>query len=312
MPILNNSTFPVRHAVAFMACLCAISCQHWHTMTFADKLGNAIDRNDSLLCVGLDPDLDKMPRYLFERDDIRFPIFEFNRRIIDATADQVCAFKPQAAFYAALGEEGDIQLKTTIQYIRETQPDVAIILDVKRGDIGNTARAYATEAFERYGVDAMTASPYMGGDTLEPLLANPNHGVFVLCRTSNEGSGDFQMLDLASGGKLYEEVARRATSWNGNDNVGLVMGATYPEELRTIREIVGDDIPFLVPGIGAQGGSVEDVLTNGQNGKGRGLVINASRSIIYAGDGEDFNAEARRAAMNLRSQINCWRKYPAA
>ncbi len=270
-------------------------------MTFIEKLNAIWERNDSLVCVGLDPDLQKIPAHLRDSEN---PLFEFNRAIIDQTADAVCAFKPQIAYYAAAGLERDLEL--TIAHIHENHPGVPVILDAKRGDIGSTAEMYVREAFDRYGADAVTVNPYMGTDTLEPFLSRSDKGVIILCRTSNPGAVDIQ--DLKSGGKtLYEIIAHKAArDWNGNGNVLLVVGATYPDELRQIRTIVGD-MPLLVPGIGAQGGDVERAVASGKNGAGTGMIVNSSRGIIYASGGEDFAEAARAKATQLKGEINKYR-----
>jgi orotidine-5'-phosphate decarboxylase len=270
-------------------------------MKFTKKLEEAWRVQNSLLCVGLDPDLAKIPAHL---RDAHAPLFEFNRAIIDATAEFACAFKPQIAYYAAAGAED--QLAATIDYIHTQHPQLPVILDAKRGDIGATATMYAKEAFDRYDADAVTVNPYMGGDTLEPFLERAGKGVVILCRTSNPGGGDFQNL-ASNGQKLYQAVAQRAAAdWNRNGNVLLVVGATYPQELAEVRAIVGD-MPLLVPGIGAQGGSVELSVNSGKTRNGAGLVINSSRGIIYAGKDTDFANAAAAAARQLRDEINRYR-----
>lgn len=264
-------------------------------------LDRAIDRHDSWVCVGLDPEPDRLPVVLRHRSQA---ILEFNRAIIDATADLVCAYKPQIAHYAAVGAED--QLLETIRYIRERAPGVPVILDSKRGDIGSTAEKYAREAFERFGADAVTVNPYLGRDAAEPFLAHTDKGIVVLCRTSNAGAREFQDLEIG-GRKLYEIVAERvAREWNEHGNCLLVVGATYPEELAAIRACTGE-MTFLVPGVGAQGGDVERVVRQGRNARGRGLIVNSSRGILYAGSGEDFAAAARRATLELRATINAAR-----
>jgi orotidine-5'-phosphate decarboxylase len=268
---------------------------------FIARLYAAARRNDSLVCVGLDPELEKIPESLRSTPA---PIFEFNRRIIDATAPFACCFKPQFAHYAALGVED--QLLATIGYIHEQHPGLPVILDSKRGDIGSTAARYAQESFERYGADAVTVNPYLGFDSIEPYLKWPGRGVIVLCRTSNPGARDFQ--DLESGGRrLYRHVAERvARDWNGGGQCLLVIGATYPEELAEIRAAVGT-MPFLVPGVGAQGGDVAAAVRAARTADGLGLVVNSSRGIIYAGSGVDFAAAAGAAARKLRDEINQYR-----
>ncbi len=268
--------------------------------SFAEKQMNIWQVNRSKVCVGLDPDLKKLPECVKK---YKHPVFEFNRALVEATGDLVCSYKPQFAYYAAYGLEDE--LKMTIDFIREKFPDVPVILDAKRGDIGATAQMYALEAFERYEADALTVNPYMGGDTLKPYLERTDKGVVVLCRTSNPGSSEFQSLVMENGRKLYEEVALRAEKeWNKAGNVLLVIGATYPEELGRIREMC-PELTFLVPGVGAQGGDVEQVVKRGsRKSDGEGLIINSSRQIIYASNGEDFAEAARKAAIELRDVIN--------
>ena len=254
--------------------------------------------SNSLLCVGLDPDLQRIPDGLGQGNQ---RIFGFNRLIIDATAEYACAFKPQIAHYSAVGAEKE--LAQTIDYIRQHYPDIPVILDAKRGDIGSTAARYAEEAFGRYNAHAVTVNPYLGGDTLAPFLEFEDRGVIILCRTSNPGSGDLQSLDV--GGKSVSElVAQMATEkWNRNNNISLVVGATYPEELAQIRGLVGD-MTLLVPGIGAQGGDLKRVLRAGLLENGLGLVINSSRAILYAGSGSGFEIAAARHAANTVDEIN--------
>lgn len=270
-------------------------------MDFIQALRQIWRNNHSLLCVGLDPDLQRIPRHLHS---LPYPLFEFCRAVVEATHDLVCAYKPQAAFFAAYGREED--LRKTIAYIHENHPGIPVILDAKRGDIGSTAALYAREAFDRYGADALTVNPYLGGEALAPFLERKDRGVIILCRTSNPGAGEIQ--DLECGGeKLYRLIARKAArEWNRNGNVALVVGATYPKELGEVREIVSD-MPLLVPGIGAQGGDIEETLTLGKTADGTGLIINASRAVIYAGTGKDFAQEARKTALALRDEINRYR-----
>ena len=271
-------------------------------MAFIQKLQAAWKDNDSLVCVGLDPDSARLPPHVASHPDA---IYEFCRDIVDATADLVCAFKPQFAHYAAAGATG--ALLKTIAHIRSHYPKIPVILDAKRGDIGSTAEMYAREAFDHYHADALTVVPYLGGDTLKPFTDRADRGVIVLCRTSNPGSGDLQSL-VVSGTPLYEIVADLAAhEWNGNGNVLLVVGATWPEELGAVRRIVGD-MPLLVPGIGAQGGDLEAVLKAGLDSKRTGLIISSSRDIIYAGDGKDYAAKARAATLKLRDAINGHRR----
>jgi orotidine-5'-phosphate decarboxylase len=250
--------------------------------------------------IGLDPDPTRLPAHLRDSEDA---IYAFCRAIVDATADLACAFKPQIAYFASSAAEE--QLAELITYIKATFPRVPVILDAKRGDIGPTAEHYAREVFERYGADAVTLSPFMGYDSIEPFLAYSDRGIFLLCRTSNPGGSDFQMLDVA-GAKLYEHVAQLATRWSRNQQLGLVVGATFPDELARVRSIVGD-LPLLVPGIGAQGGDVKASVEAGQTANGTGLVINSSRAILYAGHAEDFATQARRVAERTRDEINRYR-----
>ena len=275
--------------------------------SFIHRLQGSWARNDSLVCVGLDPEIERFPEHIAAHAS---PIFQFNKAIIDATADLVCAYKPQFAHYAAY--EAEDQLQRTIEYIHETYPDVPVILDSKRGDVGNTAERYANEAFERYGADAVTVNPYLGGDSLEPFLKHADRGVIILCRTSNPGARDLQDLTVdAAGRRLYHVVADLAAQqWNTRSNCLLVVGATYPQELAEVRRIVGD-MPLLVPGVGAQGGDVAAAVRSGQTAAGTGLIISSSRGILYASRGEDFASAARTATERLRSQINEHRLRPA-
>jgi orotidine-5'-phosphate decarboxylase len=270
---------------------------------FIEMLARSWERSNSLVCVGLDPEIERFPRHIAAQPS---PIFQFNKAIIDATADLVCAYKPQFAHYAAY--EAEDQLERTIEYIHRSYPGIPVILDSKRGDVGNTAERYAIEAFERYGADAVTVNPYLGGDSLEPFLKHTDKGVIILCRTSNPGGRDLQDLEV-NGRKLYQVIADLAArQWNSRGNCLLVVGATYPRELAEVREIVGT-MPFLVPGVGAQGGDVAAAVSSGQTADGTGLIISSSRGILYAGsDGETgappFTAAARAAAQTLRDQIN--------
>lgn len=268
---------------------------------FVARVESASDRTNSLVCVGLDPEPEKFPAALHAATK---PIFEFNRQIIDATADYACCYKPQFAHYAALAAED--QLQSTIAYIHERYPHLPVILDSKRGDIGSTATKYAQEAFERYGADAVTVNPYLGSDSIEPYLRYRDKGVIILCRTSNPGARDFQDLE-SDGRKLYRRVAERvAQDWNSAGNCLLVVGATYPQELAEIRAVTGD-MTFLVPGIGAQGGDVAAAVRAGRTAAGKGLIVNSSRGILYASSGADFAAAARAATVKLRDEINLYR-----
>ena len=272
-------------------------------MTFTNKLANAIRQHDSLLCVGLDPDIARFPGVLQGRSDA---VFEFCRAIIDATAGYACAFKPQIAYFAALAAED--QLQAICDYLNQHYPDIPIVLDAKRGDIGATAEQYAREAFERYKADAVTVNPYMGFDSIEPYLQWNEKGVIVLCRTSNPGGSDLQSL-LVDGQSLYQHVARLvAQQWNRNGQCALVVGATFPQEIAEVRKIVGE-MPLLVPGIGAQGGDIEATVLAGQTRDGTGMMINSSRAILYAKqvDGEGFADAAARVARETRDAINAYR-----
>lgn len=256
-----------------------------------------------MLCVGLDPDVARLPSQLSGRPRA---IFEFCAAIVDATAELVCAFKPQIAYFAAA--RADDQLEALIDHIHTNHPGIPVILDGKRGDIGSTAELYAREAFERYHADAVTLSPYMGKDSIAPFIdyAEGTKGVILLCRTSNAGGSDLQFLDVG-GRKLYEVVAEMvAMQWNSRGNCALVVGATYPEELARVRSIVGE-MPLLVPGIGAQGGDIEATVRAGKTSSGTGLIINSSRAILYAANGPNFAAAARTAASETRDAINRFR-----
>ena len=275
-------------------------------MTFIEKLRTRWQQADSLLCVGLDPDPAKFPDAFVDDEDA---LFSFCRDIVDATAEFACAFKPQIAYFAA-HNGGEAALQRLIAHINATHPEVPVILDAKRGDIGSTAEQYAVEIFERYKADAITVNPYMGKDSVDPYLAYADKGVILLCRTSNPGGSDLQFLDVGTVGKpkkLYEHVAELvATKWNTTGQCALVVGATFPGEIARVREIVGD-LPLLVPGIGAQGGDVEATLNAGKTAVGTGLMINSSRAILYAGKDENYAAAARKAAIETRDLINRYR-----
>lgn len=275
-------------------------------MKFLENIEALMAKNKTLLCVGLDPDPRQIPKDFLQKAK---PFFEFNKVIIEATKNLVCAYKPQIAYYSAVGAEDE--LAETIRYIRKL--NIPVILDSKRGDIGDTAAMYAKEAFERYAADAVTVNPYMGGDTLLPFLKYAEKGVIVLCKTSNAGSGDLQDLQMfaapsatANSQCLYEIVAKKATQeWNQNQNVMLVVGATHADALQKIRGIVGD-MTLLVPGVGAQGGDLKAVLQAGLNSKRKGLIINSSRGILYAGSenvGESAQAAALKVVTEMRGSL---------
>ena len=272
-------------------------------MNFKQKLDHAWGSTGSLLTVGLDPDPARLPAELAGKPDA---IFQFCRAIVDATAPYACSFKPQIAYFAA--HRAEDQLEALCAHIRQRHPALPIVLDAKRGDIGSTAQQYAREAFERYQADCVTVSPYMGLDSVEPYLAWGDRGVFVLCRTSNAGGSDLQFLKTAAGVPLYLHVAGLvADVWNAQGQCGLVVGATYPDELAAVRARVGDAVPLLIPGIGAQGGDVNATVRNARNSQGTGMLINSSRAILYASQGEDWREAAAQAAQGLRDAINAAR-----
>ncbi len=264
-------------------------------MNFTEKLQTASNKNKSLLCVGLDPDPVLMPQ---------MDVVEWGRQIIEATKDLVCAYKPNFAFYEALGIEGLSKLEQTLHHIPANIP---VIADAKRGDIGNTARKYAHAIFDILGFDAATVSPYLGFDAIRPFADYADKGVFVLCHTSNESSADFQKLRCkidtsAKAIPLFEVVAKKAVEWNINQNIGLVAGATTPAPLKRIRELC-PYMPILIPGIGAQKGSLASAVRNGIDAKGQNIIITSSRQIIYASKGKDFSSAARFEASKLRTRI---------
>jgi orotidine-5'-phosphate decarboxylase len=262
-------------------------------MKFTDKLLNASRKNKSWLCIGLDPDPELMPEV---------DVLQFNKAIIEATSDLVCAYKPNLAFYEALGTEGLAILEKTVKYI---PGDIPVIGDAKRGDIGNTARAYARALFSVLGFDAATVNPYLGFDSIEPFINYQDKGVFILCRTSNKGASDFQ--DLSTNGlPLYEAVAQKAKEWNIHGNIGLVVGATYPEELKKVRSIC-PEMPLLIPGIGTQAGDLALAVRYGVDTRGEKAIINVSRQILYASKEKDFAQAARNIAEKIRHQINVYR-----
>ena len=271
------------------------------TLTFMQMLEKAQTKNQSMLCVGLDPEPSKFPKSFQNSSD---SIFEFCARIVDATHDLVLAFKPQIAYFAA--HKAEDQLERLVQHIKNVAPQIPIIMDAKRGDIGATSAQYAVEAFERYQADAVTLSPFMGFDSIEPYLKYENKGIFLLCRTSNKGGDDFQNLRLADkpgNPKLYEYIAELAQhKWNTNGQLGLVVGATYPQEIARVRAIA-PSLPLLIPGVGAQGGDARATVQAGKTALGH-VLINSSRAILYASSGSEFDAAARAAAIQTRDLLN--------
>jgi len=268
--------------------------------TFNQQLQSAWASQGSMLCVGFDPDPKRLPASFQGKPE---GIFEFCREIADATADLVCSFKPQFAYFAS--QRAEAQLEKLIGHLKDKYPHIPVILDSKRGDIGSTADHYALEAFERYGADAVTVNPYMGFDTIEPYLKHAGKGVIVLCRTSNPGGSDLQFLNVNSGEPLYLHVAKLASQkWNGSGQISLVVGATFPEEIAKVRAIVGD-MPLLIPGIGAQGGDIDATIKAGRilNTPGTGMIINSSRAILYASAGNDFAQAARDIAQSTRDAL---------
>ena len=273
-------------------------------MTFIDTLRTATTQNQSMLCVGLDPEPSRFPAHL--KGDAS-KIYDFCAAIVDATADLVCSFKPQIAYFAAYRAED--QLERLMEHMRRTAPQVPVILDAKRGDIGSTAQQYAKEAFERYGADAVTLSPFMGFDSIEPYLAYHGKGAFLLCRTSNPGGDDLQNQRLASieGQPLvYEHIAKLAQGpWNLNGQLGLVVGATYPQEIERVRSIA-PTLPLLIPGVGVQGGDAVATVRAGLRSDGP-IIVNSSRAVLYASQGADFGAAARAEALRTRAVLEAAR-----
>ena len=271
--------------------------------TYFDRLRVAAEEKDTLLCIGLDTEPDRLPDALRGRDVVD-GIVEFNRRIVDATHDLAAAYKPNLAFYEALGPAGMEALLRTRDLI---PPDVPVIGDAKRGDIDNTMRRYATALLDVYRFDCVTISPYLGRDAIEPVASRTDCGVYLLCRTSNPGSGEIADLEVKSPGgqslPLYLAIAERVRSWNSSGNLGLVVGATYPHELARVRE-VAPELPILLPGVGAQGGLLEESVAAGVDAQRGGLLVNASRQVLYASASDDFPAAARQAAQGVRDRIN--------
>ncbi len=269
-------------------------------MKFIEKLKNASQKNNSLLCVGLDTELEKIPKFLLGEKE---PIFAFNREIIGSTKDLVCAYKPNLAFYEAYGIKGLEALIDTCHYI---PAEIPIILDAKRGDIGNTSKMYAKAIFEEFEADGVTLSPYLGKDSLFPFLEYEDKGCFILCLTSNAGAKDFQLQEI-EGKPLYKIVAEKVKTWNKKGNCGLVVGATYPEQLKEIRDMA-EELPILIPGVGAQKGDAEKTVKYGTDKDGELAIINSSRGVIYASSEKDFAEATRREAERLRNEFNLYRE----
>lgn len=273
-------------------------------MRFLQKLNNAIKKNNSLLCVGLDPNLEKIPSFLSKKRD---PIFEFNKEIVNQTHNLVCAYKPNIAYYESHGAKGIVSLKKTVEYISKNYPDIPLICDAKRADIGSSSEQYAKSLFDYFNFDALTVNPYLGFDSIEPFLNYKNKGIIVLCRTSNPGASDFQDL-MIENEPLYIKIAKKVNQWNKKyKNCLMVVGATWPPQLLEVRKIA-PNMFFLIPGIGAQGGDLEKTLKNGLTKEKSGLIISLSRAIIYASSNADFASKARKEALSLKDLINEYRK----
>lgn len=272
---------------------------------FQQKYEKVLLKNNSLLCIGLDPEYEKIPFSLKVKPETA--IFEFNKAIIQATNGLVCAYKLNSAFYESQGDIGIKQLKDTCDLLKYSYPDILTILDAKRGDVGHTNEQYAKYAYDYLGVDAITLHPYLGKESLQPFLSIPNKGNIILCRTSNPGAGELQDM-VVDGQPLYQKIAlKAATEWNENKNCMLVVGATYPQEIADVRKIVGDSMIFLIPGIGAQQGDLIKVVKAGMNSKTDGMMISASRSIIHLSTDSDFFIKAKEAAEKLKNAINACR-----
>lgn len=265
-------------------------------MNAIEKYNQRVDRVNSLLCVGMDSDINRLPNGAAQT---QYPQRDFNYHIIDETVEYAAAYKFNIAFYEARGEQGIAELKASVQFLHDTYPDVLAICDAKRSDIGNTSAAYAQAIFDYLGFDAVTLNPYLGRTALQPFLEYEDKGCIILCRTSNQGSGEFQNL-LIDNTPMWQIVAQKVSNeWNDNNNCMLVIGANHPQELQQVRDIVGN-MTLLIPGIGAQGGDIQAVMQNGLNSKNKGLIISSSRGII-------FNANPKIAAQTLRDQINEFR-----
>lgn len=263
---------------------------------FINKLKTKWDQS-KFVCVGLDADFSRIPSFLKENLTVSEAIFNFNKSIIDQTAELVLAYKPQSSFYEAYGAEGLTALKKTVEYIQKNHHDIPLILDAKRGDIGSTNKGYVKAIFDDLGFDAVTVSPYLGKESLQPFLDQKEKGIIVLVKTSNPGAGEFQDL-IVDGKPLYQVIAEHVKSWNTNGNLAVVVGATYPEEMKAVRKIIGD-IPILVPGIGSQGGNLEAVLKNGLDSKKQGLIISSSRGIIFAPNPRETTLKLNQEIVNF-------------
>jgi orotidine-5'-phosphate decarboxylase len=276
-------------------------------VSFLTKLEHCWQR-DNFVCVGLDSDYDQLPTIITANQSVEDAMFLFNREIIDATHDLVCAYKPNAAFYEAQGDAGLRALTRTVTYIKEAYPHIPIILDAKRADIGSTNLGYIQAAFDKIGASAITVNPYLGKEALAPFLACKEKGIIVLVKTSNIGAGEFQDLPVGSSQEpLYQLIARHvAQNWNSNGNCALVVGATYPADLARVRVLIGD-MPILIPGIGAQGGEIAATVIAGKDSRGYGMIINSSRNIIFASNESHFAEAAREKAERLRTEINAAR-----
>lgn len=264
--------------------------------TFHQRLRSIWANSGSLVCVGLDPLVERLPAGISHDLD---GVLAFSKAIVTATAPHVAAFKPQAAHFGSLG--GEDVLAELIHWIHTTHPDRLVILDAKRGDIGSTAERYAVEVFDRFGADAVTVNPFLGDESIEPYLEYSDRGVIALCRTSNKGSDWLQLQPKDD--PLYLQIARRAVQWNRSGNIGLVVGATWPQEMEEVRRVIGD-IPVLVPGVGAQGGRIDAAVAAGADSRGEGLLISASRSILFASGGADFAEAAALEAERMKLEIN--------
>jgi len=270
------------------------------TSKFYSKLEMGWKKN-KFLCIGLDSDYEKIPKSIKGKPDVR--IFKFNKAIIDKTSDLALAYKPNSAFYEAKGTNGFIALKKTIDYIKKNYPEILVILDAKRADIGNTNNGYVKAAYEQLNADAITLHPYLGREAIQPFLDQKDKGAIMLVRTSNPGAGEFQDLVTANNQPLYLSVAKKiAKNWNGNNNIAMVVGATYPEEIKKVRKVVSD-IPFLIPGIGKQGGDIEKTIKAAKDSRGWGMIINSSRDIIFASSGPDFADMAKKKAVETNESI---------